>query len=136
MGRLIDLFYNNYNYTDFHELNLSWLLKAVKQLLIEMDNVDEWKAQHEEEYEQLKLLYDQIISGNFPDEMSDAMRTWTVENSISIIGELIKSIFVNLNDDGYIVFFIPDSWEDITFGTTGLDTFPAGIDYGHLTLNY
>lgn len=136
MGRLIDLFYNKYNYTDFHELNLSWLLKAVKQLLIEMDNMEEWKVQHEEEYEQLKALYDQIISGDFPDEMDEAMRKWTVENSISLIGELIKSIFVNLNDEGYIVFFIPDSWDDIVFGTTGLDTFPAGIDYGHLTLNY
>lgn len=136
MGRLIDLFYNKYNYTDFHELNLSWLLKVVKQLLIEMDNMEEWKAQHIEEYEQLKKLYDDIISGDFPDEMEDTLKNWTVENSISIIGELIKSIFVNLNDEGYIVFFIPDSWEDITFGTTGLDTFPAGIDYGHLTLNY
>lgn len=136
MGRLLDLFYNKYNYTDFHELNLSWLLKAVKQLLIEMDNMEEWKAQHEEEYEQLKALYDQIISGNFPAAMDDAMRKWTVENSISLIGELIKSLFVNLNDEGYIVFFIPDSWEDIIFGTTGLDTFPAGVDYGHLTLNY
>lgn len=136
MGRLIDLFYNKYNYTDFHELNLSWLLKVVKQLLIEMDNMDEWKAQHIEEYDQLKKLYDDIVSGNFPDAMEDALKDWTVENSVSIIGELIKSIFVNLNDDGYIVFFIPDSWEDIVFGTTGLDTFPAGIDYGHLTLNY
>lgn len=136
MGRLIDLFYNKYNYTDFHELNLSWILKVVKQLLIEMDNMEEWKAQHEEEYNQLKALYDQIITGNFPDEMDEAMRKWTVENSISLIGELIKSIFVNLNDEGYIVFFIPDSWDDIIFGTTGLDTFPAGVDYGHLTLNY
>lgn len=136
MGRLIDLFYNRYNYTDFHELNLSWLLKVVKQLLIEMDNMEEWKAQHIDEYDQLKKLYDDIVSGNFPDAMADALKDWTVENSISIIGELIKSIFVNLNDEGYIVFFIPDSWDDIIFGTTGLDTFPAGIDYGHLTLNY
>lgn len=136
MGRLIDLFYNKYSYTDFHELNLSWLLKVVKQLLIEMDNMEEWKDQHIDEYDQLKKLYDDIVSGNFPDAMEDALEEWTVEHSISIIGELIKSIFVNLNDEGYIVFFIPDSWEDIIFGTTGLDTFPAGIDYGHLTLNY
>ena len=101
-----------------------------------MDNMEEWKAQHIEEYDQLKKLYDDIVSGNFPDAMEDALKNWTVENSISIISELIKSIFVNLNDEGYIVFFIPDSWADIDFGTTGLDIFPTGVDYGHLTLNY
>lgn len=45
-------------------------------------------------------------------------------------------VFFNLTDDGYFIALIPDSWDDITFGTTGLDIFPAGIDYGHLTLNY
>lgn len=136
MGRLIDLFYNKYNYTDFHELNLSWLLKVVKQLLIEMDNVEEWKTQHIEDYDQLKKLYDDIVSGHFPTAMNDALMEWTIQNSLSIIGDLITALFVNLNDEGYIVFFIPDSWDEIMFGTTGLDTFPAGIDYGHLTLSY
>ena len=32
MGRLLDLFMNKYPYTDFHELNLSWLLEAVTEL--------------------------------------------------------------------------------------------------------
>lgn len=136
MGRLIDLFYNKYNYTDFHELNLSWLLKAVKQLLIEMDNMEEWKAQHEEDYEQLKKLYDDLMAGNFTPEMEEALYKWTVEHTVDIIGQAIKTVFFGITDDGYFVAYIPDSWSDITFGTTGLDTFPEGVDFGHLTLSY
>ena len=136
MGRLIDLFYNKYNYTDFHELNLSWLLKVVKELLIEMDNMDEWKAQHEQEYEQLKKLYDQLISGDFPDAMKDALYEWTAAHTVEIIGQAIKTVFFGINDDGYFVAYIPDSWSEITFGTSGLDTFPEGVDFGHLTLTY
>ncbi len=136
MGRLLDLFYNKYNYTDFHELNLAWLLKAVKQLLIEMDNMEEWKAQHIEEYEQLKKLYDDIISGNFPDEMKNSLYEWIEQNAMDIIGNLVKMVFFGITDDGYFVAYIPESWEDIIFGTSGLDDFPSGVEYGHLTLSF
>lgn len=128
--------FEHFPYTNFHDLNLDWILRVVKELYQKVSEQTDWIEEHQEEYEELKALYDQIVSGDFPDSMESALKNWVVENSVSIIGELIKSIFVNLNDEGYIVFFIPDSWDDIIFGTTGLDTFPAGIDYGHLTLNY
>lgn len=38
MGRIYDLFMSKYNYTDFHELNLDWLIVAVEQFEYEMDN--------------------------------------------------------------------------------------------------
>lgn len=136
MGRLMDLFMSKYNYTDFHELNLDWLIASVKQLLIEMDNMEEWKAQHIEEYEQLKKLYDDIISGNFTPEMEEALYKWTTAHTVEIIGKAIKTVFFGINDDGYFVAYIPDSWSDIVFGTSGLDTFPEGVDFGHLTLTY
>ena len=45
-------------------------------------------------------------------------------------------IFVEINDNGYIVYNIPDSWKDIVFNTTGLDISLVGYDYGHLVLSY
>lgn len=130
------MFFPQYPYINLNDLNLDWLLKHMKELLAALDDLENWRAEHEREYAELKKLYDDIISGNFPDEMKRALYEWVVANSVSIIGELIKSVFFNLNDEGYLVAYIPDSWSDIIFGTTGLDTFPAGIDYGHLTLNY
>lgn len=45
-------------------------------------------------------------------------------------------IFIEINDNGYIVYNMPDSWKDIQFNTTGLDISIPGYDYGHLVLSY
>ena len=45
-------------------------------------------------------------------------------------------IFVEINNDGYIVYNMPESWDDIEFNTTGLDINVPDYEYGHLTLSY
>lgn len=57
------------------------------------------------------------------------IETWIAEH-------LAQMIFVEITDDGYFKVYIPESWEDITFNTTGLDTFIDGYDFGHLVLSY
>ena len=49
---------------------------------------------------------------------------------------LATMIFIEISDSGYIVYYIPERWEDITFQTTGLDIPLDGYDFGHLTLSY
>lgn len=50
---------------------------------------------------------------------------------------LIKMIFVEINDAGYFVYYIPEGWEEITFETTGWDVnLELMPDYGHLVLSY
>lgn len=50
---------------------------------------------------------------------------------------LLKMIIVALDDNGYIIFYIPETWNDITFNTTGYDiNVPSMPDYGHLVLSY
>ena len=49
---------------------------------------------------------------------------------------LATMIFVEINEDGYIVYNMPTSWNDIEFNTTGLDIEVSGYDYGYLTLSY
>lgn len=130
------MFFPQYPYINLNDLNLDWLLKHLKDLVQAVGSLDVWREEHEKEYEELKALYDGLVAGEFPAGMEEALKQWVIDNSVSIIGELIKHVFFNLNDEGYLVAYIPDSWSDIIFGTTGLDTFPAGIDYGHLTLTY
>ena len=69
------------------------------------------------------------------------VQEWINNFSADYAEEVIKDclatmIFVGLTTDGYIVFYIPESWEDIEFNTTGLDIYVPNIDFGHLTLSY
>lgn len=46
-------------------------------------------------------------------------------------------IFVEITDSGYIVYHIPEAWDNITFNTTGLDiSLSEQPNYGHLVLSY
>ena len=49
---------------------------------------------------------------------------------------LATMIFVEINDSGYITYYIPESWKNIEFNTTDLDIEIDGYDYGHLVLSY
>ena len=136
MGRLLDLFTNKYPYTDFHEINLSWLLETVKDIIKELDSLDAWKVQHEAEYQELKTFCDQLESGDFPPAMYNTLHQWVVDNSASIMESLTKMVFFGITDDGYFVAYIPATWDDITFNTAGLDLVVPDTDYGTLILSY
>ena len=123
-------------HTRTYDSDLGWLIKTVKQLCEAVETLDDWKAEHEEEYNQLKALYDAIMSGNFPPEIVSAFNTWARNNMPMLIKEMIKSVWFGLTNDGYFVAYVPDSWSDIIFNTTGLDISIAGVDYGHLVLSF
>jgi len=125
-----------YPYKNIEDYNLDYLAKKIDELGIKSQSYDEWIAHHENEYEELKALYDAVISGNFPQSIKDAFSEWMRGNALDLVGELVHMVFFGLTDNGYFVAYIPESWSDIIFGTTGLDTFPSDVDYGHLTLNY
>lgn len=82
-----------------------------------IEYVDELKAE-------LKVVQDWI----------DNFDTSYVEQIISEY--LATMIFVRISDAGYFVYYIPESWDDITFNTTGLDIDYMGYDFGHLVLSY
>ena len=49
---------------------------------------------------------------------------------------IANMIYVDISDSGYIIYHIPESWNDIKFYTTGLDiTVPTENEYGHLVLS-
>jgi uncharacterized membrane protein YraQ (UPF0718 family) len=99
--------------------------------------MEEWRNQHEAEFQELKQFYDDIVSGNFPESMIDALKDWLSRNAIDLIGELVKMVFFGLTDSGYFGAYMPESWEDITFKTSEYDVIiPSFGEYGHLVLYY
>ena len=124
-------------YTDPNRYNDDWLLKTVKEVYETVKNLEDWQAQHISEYEELKKLYDDIMKGNFPDSIKTAFYNWMSNNAIDLVGSLVKSVFFGLTDSGYFIAYIPESWKDIIFNTTGLDIETALMpEYGHLILSY
>lgn len=78
-------------------------------------------------------------------EMQDAInqiQQWINTFDTSVIEKWIEEhlanmIFVEINDSGYFVIYIPESWQDITFRTSGWDeVVEPPLDYGHLILHY
>ena len=129
-------FHNKYPYTDFHELNFDVFITEFKGFVDALVQLDNWVDEHEEEYKALREDVDKLLSGDFTPEFVASLIKWYEDHIIDIIGEYVKQVFFGLTDDGYFVAYIPESWSEITFGTTGLDDFPAGVEYGHLTLSY
>lgn len=133
MSNPTGFFNNEYPYTDFHELNLSWVVARIKILMDQVKNLEDWRAQHEDEYQELKDLYDAVMSGNFPPSIVAAFEDWMSRNAIDLVGKLVKHVFFGLTNDGYFCAWIPDNWSDITFDT--IDTWGDPL-FGHLMLMY
>lgn len=72
----------------------------------------------------------------------DAFDTTYIEKLIK--DKLANMIYVGISDAGYIIYYIPESWNDISFNTTGLDItneqlanngHVANYEYGRLVLS-
>ena len=74
-------------------------------------------------------------------EELDEVQNWINNFDTTTIEKIVREylatmIFVEITDTGYFVYYIPESWSDITFNTTGLDIGTLGYDYGRLVLSY
>lgn len=60
------------------------------------------------------------------------------EYAEKVLAEHIATmILVEITDSGYIVYYMPSTWDDFKFNTTGLDIeLPQEPEYGHLVLSY
>lgn len=128
--------FSEYPFINYSDMNLSWVIELVKLLDGKVDGFSEWQNAHIAEYEELKKLHDRIVKGDFPESVKNAFYNWMRKNAIDIVGTLAKSVFFELTESGYFVAYIPDSWDEITFKTTGLDVVVPDVAFGHLVLAY
>lgn len=72
----------------------------------------------------------------------EIVQKWIADFNTEVLQEMIKKyiatmIFVEIDDSGYITYYIPSTWSDITFNTTNLDIEVEDYDeYGRLVLSY
>lgn len=123
----------DFPHTHFYDSDLREILHYVKNLISAVEQIDGWIDNHQKEYEQLKQLYDDIMSGNFPDSIKAAFEAWMTENAIDLVGQLVKTVHFGLTNDGYFCAWIPSAWSDVQFDT--ITNFDDPL-YGHLLLKY
>lgn len=128
--------YFEFPHTRTYDSDLGWLIKSVKKLIECCEDMQQWRIDHEAEYNQLKALYDALMSGTFPPEVVTALNKWMTENGRDLVGELVKMVFFGITDDGYFVAYIPEGWDEIIFNTTGYDINLPDFDFGHLVLSF
>lgn len=127
--------YFEFPHTRTYDNDLGWLIKNVKSAVDAVEALEAWKESAQGTIQDLQDLLDNIAAGNFPEEISNAIKEWIVANFYDIVGEMAKTVWFGLTDTGYFVAYIPDSWDEITFKTTGLDyTTELMPEYGHLVL--
>lgn len=84
----------------------------IENLKRELEKIQKWIAQFD---------YDKINA--------------IIENYLK--NAIAKMIIVSINENGYIVYYIPENWNDITFNTSMLDIDIEGVtEFGRLVLSY
>lgn len=129
--------YFEFPHTRTYDSDLGWLIRQCKRNLDAIEVLEAWKASTTKTIDDLQQLLDDVAAGVFPDEIADAIKNFIVKNFYDIVGDMMKMVFFGLTDDGYFVAYIPESWDDIQFFTTGYDyTTSLMPEFGHLVLGY
>lgn len=123
-------------YTDPNLYNDDWLLAKMKQLASDIQEILDESSKFWDAYKEFEAMIAAIESGTFPESIRNAFANWMRDNAVDLVGELVKLVFFGINDEGYWVAYIPESWEDIIFNTTELDISIPGYEYGRLVLSF
>lgn len=129
--------YFEFPHTRSYEGDLGYIIKKLEKLVNDYNTIVDDQKRIDEIVAEIQKTYEDILHGDFPEEFKEAIYNWLSENASSIVARMIRNVFFGLTDSGYFTAFIPDSWRDITFKTTGYDyTTPMMPEYGHLVLQY
>lgn len=96
---------------------------AITDIEITQNQLQDFEAQVNQQFEELK-------NGSW------------IQGTIPYLEKLLAqyipvAIFYGLSENGYFVAYIPETWDELTFATTGYDTtVECQLEYGHLVLYY
>lgn len=122
-------------HTRTYDNDLGWLIKQVGSDKEALAALEAWKESAEGSIAELQKLLDDIAAGNFPEEISNAIKNWITANFYDIVGDMAKTVWFGLTEAGYFVAYVPESWNEVAFKTTGYDYITElQPEFGHLVL--
>ena len=72
-----------------------------------------------------------LINGEYIETYVQALATWIDNNLQVMVSKIVKYVWFEINEDGYFIAWIPDTWDFIDFDT---EMNPDSEDYGKLAL--
>lgn len=133
-------FWDKFPNTNYHEINLDWILKLMEYVKTTADSMNEWKTEHQKEYEDLlehvdalQKWVDDLEDGDIPQSVLDGLAAWIDAHVEDLIGRNIRYVWFGLTDDGHFVAYMPNSWQELWFDT--VMNFENEY-YGHLLIKY
>ena len=124
-------------HTRTYDSDLGWLIKNVAGYNETIQALNEWIATNTPRIEDLEAFKTALETGELPEGVQAGITAWLETHAAEVIAAIIKNVWFGLTDAGYFVAYVPDSWSDITFKTTGLDIILDLMpEYGHLVLQY
>ena len=138
---------NKYPYSDFHELNLDWVLQTVKEALDEtgasgeaFSNLTQKVEAAENEIEALQIVskaikneLDSVAHGDYVYLYLNSLSNWIDDNLQQLVSRAVKFVSFYLDDTGHFCADIPETWEFLEFDSV-VDT--NSPDYGCLILEW
>lgn len=83
--------------------------------------------------EALEAEFEEFKASGFDDYYLAQIEQWINDNLETVFHLLIKQVYFGINDQGYFVAYVPESWSDIEFDTGMVYN---RYDYGRLILRY
>lgn len=108
--------FERFPYTDFHDLNLDWILDIVKEVTETVGGYDNVLADIEE-----RLRKDERWIDEFDTVLVRKLVNEYLRQAVQV------GVYFELTDSGYFKAVYPDTWESVRFGTDS---------EGHLVLHY
>lgn len=124
-------------HTRTYDTDLGWLIRQVKSYDDTISALNSWIETNTPRIDDLEAFKTALESGDLPEGVQQGIETWLTTHAAEVITAIIKNVWFGLTDAGYFVAYIPESWSDIIFKTTGLDIeLELMPEYGHLVLQY
>lgn len=94
-------------------------------------NIDAKIAQLDKTVQKCYTEIEKLINGKYIETYVQALATWIDNNLQVMVSKIVKYVWFEINEDGYFIAWIPDTWDFIDFDT---EMNPDSEDYGKLAL--
>lgn len=115
------------------EQRIHTICKQLHKLVCYADMLGDKINLNRGDIDELQRLFKRFMESGFDDYYAEQVEKWIDEHLTFVFEHTVKQVYFGLNEQGYFVAYIPESWDDIVFDTGmqyGIDT------YGRLILRW